>query len=248
MPTLCQFLDWDTQFFGVRIARANVNRLDPETTRALLAWCCEHAIDCLYFLADADHPATVRHAEANQFKLVDLRVTLQVDLPAPRLAANIAPDISLGPVAASEVAALRAIAAVSHHDSRFYADPGFAPARADALYETWIEQACRDDSKFVLVAHQHSQVAGYLVCDCDGAPTGRISLTAVAPGFQGHGIGGALVAAGLDWFKKQQLPAVQVVTQARNVRAMRLYEKHGFATQQLQLWYHRWFSPAQETG
>jgi dTDP-4-amino-4,6-dideoxy-D-galactose acyltransferase len=245
---VCQLLDWDTQFFGLRIARANVNRLDPEVARSLLAWCCEHKIDCLYFLADADDPVTVRLAEANQFKLVDLRVTLRVDLAAQPVAHKTAPGVTIAPVAATEVPALREIAAGSHHDSRFYADPGFATARVNALYETWIEQSCQDKAKVVFVAHWQGQVAGYLACACDSTQTGRISLIAVATGFQGQGIGGALVETGLDWFRKQQLQDVCVVTQGRNTRAMRMYERFGFTVQAIQLWYHRWFSPAQEPG
>ncbi len=245
---VCQLLDWDTQFFGVRVARANVNQLDPEATVSLLDWCCEHKIDCLYFLAVSDDPVTVRLAEDNQFKLVDLRVTLQANLAAQPAAHNTVPGLSIIPVAAPEVEALRAIAAVSHRDSRFYADPGFATDRVNTLYETWIEQSCQDEAKVVFVAHWQGHVAGYLACALDGAQTGRISLIAVAADFQGQGIGRALLETGLDWFGKQRVQDVCVVTQGRNIRAMRMYERLGFTVQDLKLWYHRWFSPAWETG
>jgi ribosomal protein S18 acetylase RimI-like enzyme len=33
-----------------------------------------------------------------------------------------------------------------------------------------------------------------------------------------------------------------VVTQGRNIASQRLYQKHGFVTQSIQLWYHRWTS------
>ena len=42
------------------------------------------------------------------------------------------------------------------------------------------------------------------------------------------------VARGID--------RVQVVTQGRNVRAQRVYQRCGFVSAQLQLWYHRWFT------
>jgi len=32
-----------------------------------------------------------------------------------------------------------------------------------------------------------------------------------------------------------------VVTQGRNLAAQRLYQRNGFVTASLQLWYHRWF-------
>jgi dTDP-4-amino-4,6-dideoxy-D-galactose acyltransferase len=242
---LCQLLDWDTQFFGLRVARATVSRLDAEAAGSLLAWCCDHNINCLYFLADADDPVTVRLAEANQFRLVDLRVTLRANLAAQSVERKTVSSLSIAPVAADEVPALRAIAAVSHHDSRFYADPGFAPARVNALYEAWIEKSCQDETMVVLVAHWQGQVAGYLACACDSAQTGRISLIAVAAGFQGQGIGRALLETGREWFIDRQLHDVVVVTQGRNTRAIRMYERLGFTVQGLQLWYHRWLLPAQ---
>jgi dTDP-4-amino-4,6-dideoxy-D-galactose acyltransferase len=242
---ICQLLKWDTEFFDQRIGRANIHRLDVEATRAVLAWCHEHQIDCLYFLADSDDPLTVRLAEANQFHLVDLRVTVSAALDKLPWAHNTTPGLSIAPVAAAEVAALRALAAISHYDSRFYADRGFPTAKVDALYERWIEQSCQDEAQVVLVAHWQGQVAGYLACACDNAETGRMSLMAVVPGLQGQGIGRALVESGFDWFRKQQVQAVVIVTQGRNIRALRMYERFGFTIQNLQLWYHRWFSPAQ---
>ncbi len=35
----CQFLDWDTEFFGHRIARLNGTRLEPEFLQSALDWC-----------------------------------------------------------------------------------------------------------------------------------------------------------------------------------------------------------------
>ena len=49
----CRFLDWDSDFFGRRMARANVNRLTPESLRQIQSWCDSQRIDCLYFLADS---------------------------------------------------------------------------------------------------------------------------------------------------------------------------------------------------
>ncbi len=43
----CTYLDWDSDFFGVRIARVNASRLSEETVAPILAWCAAQAIDCL---------------------------------------------------------------------------------------------------------------------------------------------------------------------------------------------------------
>ena len=76
-PALCQYLKWDSEFFGLRIARLSSARLTPETVSEAERWCGEEKIDCLYFLSDFDDPVTVRVAQEREFRLTDVRVTLE---------------------------------------------------------------------------------------------------------------------------------------------------------------------------
>jgi dTDP-4-amino-4,6-dideoxy-D-galactose acyltransferase len=56
------------------------------------------------------------------------------------------------------------------------------------------------------------------------------------------GVGRALVVNAIRWFSGQGVDSVSVVTQGRNVRAQRLYQRCGFTTRSVELWFHRWFS------
>ena len=58
----------------------------------------------------------------------------------------------------------------------------------------------------------------------------------------------ALIAAALDWCEAEGAEEVAVVTQGRNVAAQRLYQRCGFVTQRLELWYHKWFLPEEFDG
>jgi ribosomal protein S18 acetylase RimI-like enzyme len=49
----------------------------------------------------------------------------------------------------------------------------------------------------------------------------------------------------MAYFGKRRIAKVNVVTQGRNVRAQRLYQKSGFATDSVMLWYHKWFRNSQ---
>jgi hypothetical protein len=40
---------------------------------------------------------------------------------------------------------------------------------------------------------------------------------------------------------------VLVVTQGRNYAAQRLYQRNQFRTCEVQLWYHKWYSPLRAT-
>ena len=202
----CEPLAWDSEFFACRIARVLGGRLDRGRLAAIEAWYRTKPVDCLYFLADSDDPATAALAEEAGFRLVDLRVTLE------RTTAGFDPPkavSSIRPAREGDIPELRRIAAVSHHDSRFYADPHFDRGRCDELYATWIEKSCRKDTVFV-AEHEH-RPAGYISCVLhpETADVGEIGLLAVGAGAQGRGLGGALVGAALRWFVDHGAARVQ---------------------------------------
>lgn len=233
----CEPLPWDSEFFACRVARVLGGRLDCGRLAAIEAWCRVNPIDCLYFLADPGDPATAVVAEEAGFRLVDLRVRLSRSLAGtdPRDA-----DSRIRPAREDDVPELRRIAAVSHHDSRFYADPHFDRGRCDELYATWIEKSCREDTVFV-AEHEH-RPAGYISCVLhpETADVGEIGLLAVGAAAQGRGLGGALVGTALRWLAGQGAARVHVVTQGRNTRAQRLYQAHGLLTHSIGLWFHYW--------
>ena len=235
---ICTYLEWDSNFFEKRIARLNRSRLNDATVTESHAWCDRNRIDCLYFLADADHRETPRLAAEHDFLLVDIRVTLErcisdLDEHAP------SPEIRLG--REDDLATLRAIAASGHRDTRFYFDGHFDRTKCDSLYETWIENSFRGFAQAVLVAEVGGKVAAYLTCHLKQRQS-QIGLVAVGNGNRGEGLGGKLVRGFFSWSRDHGATRASVVTQGRNLPAQRLYQRNGFVTASLQLWYHRWFS------
>jgi dTDP-4-amino-4,6-dideoxy-D-galactose acyltransferase len=245
----CEVLAWDSEFFGCRIGRivpigATGDRLDRAVLAEVDAWCRTEAIDCLYFLAGSGDPATAALAEESGFRLVDLRVTLEGPLtPGPS-------PIPVRQSRIEDIPALRRIAAASHHDSRFYADPHFDRGRCDELYATWIEKSCRGEgADVVLVAEADGAAAGYISCRMLSEGTGLIGLIgliAVDAAARGRGLGGALVGAAQSWLAARGASRVRVATQGRNARAQRFYQAHGLLTQSIGLWFHRWADRSRE--
>jgi GNAT superfamily N-acetyltransferase len=142
---------------------------------------------------------------------------------------------------------LRRIAASSHRDSRFYADPHFDRGRCDELYATWIEKSCRGETAdVVLVAEHAGEPAGYVSCLRGESGLGLIGLIAVDAAAQGLGLGSALMGAALRWLAERGASRVRVATQGRNARAQRFYQAHGLLTQSIGLWFHRWADRSRE--
>jgi len=234
----CIFLPWDSSFFGLRIGRLKGGHLSEPLLAEALDWCGSQEIDCLYFLADSNHAETIRLAEYNAFQLVDIRVALTL-VPSPEENQHaMANGIRLFKEA--DLDCLKAIARQSHSDSRFYFDGRFPKERCDDLFETWIERSCQGWAAAVFVGELDGAVAGYCSCHFEG-DAGSIGLMAIAPQAQGRSLGRCLVGAAISYAKSRGISRLNVVTQGRNVRAQRLYQKCGFVTESVRLWYHKWF-------
>ena len=234
---ICTYLDWDSQFFDLRIARLNRRRLDEASLKETLSWCRANHIDCLYFLADSDDARTCRLAERNGFFQTDVRMTFERALSendlisSPREAVRLARE--------EDFSALRAIARAGHRDTRFYFDEHFERTKCDLLYETWIANSFNGFAQAVLVAEVDGKAVGYITCHLRGQEA-KIGIVGVATGRQGAGLGTKLVQHFLSWSVRQGARRATVVTQGRNVAAQRLYQRNGFVTASFQLWYHRW--------
>jgi dTDP-4-amino-4,6-dideoxy-D-galactose acyltransferase len=232
----CELLEWDSDFFGLRVARCHETHLSVDAVGRVTAWSRVNRVDCLYFLAQSGDCETVPAVEDAGFRLVDVRVELGRAAAAPE---PVCAGSSIRPAREGDVPALRGLAAVNHRDSRFYADRHFARGRCDQLYATWIEKSCSGWADLVLVAEGEGRVLGYISCHRRDEE-GQIGLLGVAREAQGTGLGARLIAAALSWFAAERLPRVAVVTQGRNTRAIRLYERCGFVTRSQGLWFHYW--------
>jgi len=220
----------------VRVARAQVSRLGR--TRHPRSWmvCRANAIDCsISWPIQVDSPPSV--GECHGFRLVDLRVTLDRTLQVPAHA----PQYAVRTAQPGDLPALRAMARAGFRQSRFYADPHIPAGRAGALYEIWVDKRLNDPTSRVLVVDTDGEAAGFITCLFDGAD-GAIDLFSVGEAARGRGIGQALVQGALAWFGEQGAQRASVVTQGRNIAGLRLYQRCGFVTRAVQLWYHRWFA------
>ncbi|HST10423.1 MAG TPA: GNAT family N-acetyltransferase [Terriglobales bacterium] len=235
---VCTYLDWDSDFFGLRIARLNRSRLDEATVAGALDWCAAQRIDCLYFLADSDHALTPVLAERNAFRLTDVRVTFERTLAPDEQWKQ---DTIVRPAREEDLPGLRQIASSTHRDTRFYFDEHFDRAKCDQLYATWIENSFRGFAQGVLVAEARNSPVAYLTCHLKGDEA-QIGLIGVSAQHQGQGLGKKLIQSFFACSRQHNAKRVTVVTQGRNLGAQRLYERNGFVTASLQLWYHRWFS------
>lgn len=235
MTELCQQLEWDSQFFGHRIARIKSDRLDVQSLDHSLAWCKEQGIECLYFLCSPDDNGSVNLAEAAGFHLVDIRMELNWKTQ-PSIAP---PATAIREFQEADLAKLEQIASQAYTNTRFSYDKHFPADRAAELYKEWLSGSCRNPSHKVFVATTEDGIVGFITCQFEEA-VGRIGLLGLSNGAKGKGYGQQLVQTAQQFFSSNATE-VRVVTQGRNIAAQRLYQSCGFRTYRVGLWYHKWF-------
>jgi ribosomal protein S18 acetylase RimI-like enzyme len=208
------------------------------------AWCAEHGIRCVYFLASSTDARTTMLAEDHGYRFVDIRITLRsrFEDQDPILRTGSMGEVHIRNSVANDVGSLQRIASTSYITSRFYYDPHFPRELCEKLYTTWIKKSCEDYADVVLVATRFDKVEGYVTCHIDDEKLGKIGLIGVAHSSRGLGTGKSLVYSAIEWMSRQGVEKVDVVTQGRNIPAQRLYQICGFTTHQVEYWYHKWYS------
>ncbi len=239
---LVSFLPWDTNHFAYRIGRAQIRWLDEESYQLLRDSCKEAELDCLYFLADAGDQASILELQRQGFIFVDVRSTLErkvPDSPPPQATG----DAIIRSSIADDLETLATIARDSFTSTRFFADPFLDNERASSLYQIWLTKSLTSDyADWVIVAEINRKSVGFVTCHLDRhASEGQIGLVALAASAQGRGLSQMMVLHALDWFRKQEIRTVSVVTQGRNIAAQRLYQRCGFLSRSTELWFHKWF-------
>jgi dTDP-4-amino-4,6-dideoxy-D-galactose acyltransferase len=234
-------LSWDSDFFGIGVARLKPKRIDASILDYVLAWCKKNEISCLYCEADIGHRETLDLVQHKEFKLVDVRIDLEVDLKRTNgfiISRN--SDTLVRPFDEGDIPALETIAKQISQTSRYRLDPGFPEGTSERLYVTWIQKSCAGFADFVFIGEQEGKPVGFVTGKCEHE-WGRLVLVGVNSQFAGRGIAPLIIKRALEWFEDKKIHRVRVLTQGRNVASQRLYQNCGFRTSEVTLFYHKWF-------
>jgi dTDP-4-amino-4,6-dideoxy-D-galactose acyltransferase len=238
---LCEILPWDSEFFGFKIARVSKTTLTDFEAEAIDRWCDQSGVKCIYFATDTSDSDSARAAEGSGYRIVDVRMTFQASVGSGFRVPG-SGSSQLATATESDIPQLQKIASDSYRITRFYADPNFDRARADALYVEWVTKSVHGYADAVLVVKDEENVLGFVSCHIKPEDkSGSIGLVGVSENARGKGIGKQVVFAALEWFAEHGCKSVTVVTQGRNIAAQRLYAACGFLPAKTELYFHKWY-------
>lgn len=233
-----QFLDWDSQFFGIKVANIPTSDLGPPELATVIEALKIDEYKMAYWAAEQELSCTDAHNLGGI--LVDLKTTYRVDLQSIELVAG---DVSTSVATYSgrqENSVLESLAIQAGEYSRFAVDPNFSEEKVSALYRVWMNNAIQGiGTKEILVIREKGEIAGMITLG-EKEGSGHIGLLAVDQHFRGARLGGKLVRAAQVWFKNHDYHYCQVVTQGKNLAACALYEKCNFAMSSRRYFYHFW--------
>jgi dTDP-4-amino-4,6-dideoxy-D-galactose acyltransferase len=226
-------LDWDSQWFGFPIGRADLPKLTAAAAAEVDEWAAAQGLRCVYVYAD--EPVRLDRAG---FDPVDVRVEYELDpVSIAKASGNLAR--SMRPEELEQVCDLsRRLFA----GTRFSRDARFPCERVRELYAEWVRRDSAGGVPGCLVLETGADLAGFVTgrMDPDEAAKGSIGLIGVAEVHRGKGWGQALLDQICGAFVSAGAKRVNVVTQESNTAACRLYAGRGGRVVSRGQWYHRW--------
>lgn len=233
-----QWLDWDSRILGYPVARLTVPQLSAIELDKLLISLQQQGVKLVYWAADSNSMISQQAAQKLNGFLADHKVTYLcnlAELKERQLSAFQIEEYS----AALPDAELIELAYLSGLYSRFRTDPNISDGQFKEIYSEWITNSVNKQiANKVLIIKNKDKLAGMITLG-EKQQRGDIGLLAVDKQHQSMGIGAALVqAAQQDFALRYQWS--QVVTQAANKPACRLYERCGYQIEKIENFYHFW--------
>jgi len=229
-----QILDWDSTFFGFRVAKIDLTDFQEDYLKTKLNQLKTEAIQLVYL-------ATNKPIEASQLigigaKLVDLKTTYWVDLSILENNTGTEDVVEWQ----THHGNLEDLALQSGEYSRFKVDPRFPIEKFRDLYLAWIRKSLsKEYATDVFVICENGKAIGFVTLN-EQKDYGEIGLIAVDSNFRGRRIGQRLVRVAQKIMLQKGYSRMQVVTQGDNIPACQLYEKCGFAVLKQEWFYHIW--------
>lgn len=233
-----RILEWDTGFFGYKVAELLPSGLRAYTPAELLSVLKKEEISLAYCFASPDDVLLNQHlAEAGAF-LADAKITFSRQVSGE---SDFTPSPFIRSLPVMEPSKkLRSMALQSGVYSRFKVDPGFHEHEYERLYDEWIYKSVqRTISKEVLIFEKEGDEKGFITLQIKNS-VGSIGLIAVDENARGASVGKELVNASFHFFQSHQIATVEVVTQQANQIACNFYKSMGFDIKTIINVYHLW--------
>jgi ribosomal protein S18 acetylase RimI-like enzyme len=220
-----ELLSWDTDFFGIAIGRARITT--ARDLEVALTAASDQGVECLYLVVPGAKADPLIAAVRAGSSLTALR--LDLEHRGPQVASD---SGTVRPAAPEEAGRVAELAAALAPASRFAQDSRFSRERIAEMYRVWALNDLRNGKVLVDTTGERGLLT------LSKRPSGlAVGLVYVAGAARGTGLGRQLLDAAAAEAAGTELT---VVTDVRNLQAVRLYESAGFRARSLEAVLHVW--------
>lgn len=228
---IVQRLDWDSAFFGLRIAKVEIATQKDVDLLQEQYDLLKNEFDLIYLFARDQVLLTVGRP-----KLVDQKVIYKATISYPCKTDTQIIEYKQNTVTEE----LLNLALASGLYSRFRLDNIFPENSYERLYTRWIEQSVAHQIATEVFCYMIDDVPRSLVTLRRDGNVGVIGLVATDKNFRGLGIGKAMLNHVKNYMYKCGCKEVSVATQYQNQAACHLYESVEFYKESLTNIWHWW--------
>jgi dTDP-4-amino-4,6-dideoxy-D-galactose acyltransferase len=238
MSCQIKILNWDTNFFGYRIASVNAQNMTRSDLKNIIKQLKSENFRLAYCFVDPGDLVSNSSMKETSVFLADEKVTFHRSLKDRTTSGSIE---NIEPYKLNFVTdKLKLLALQSGEYSRFRLDPQLKNGEFEKLYTEWIEKSVsKAISDEILIFSDNNSLDGFITLSVRGQ-VGSIGLVAVDEEVRGKSIGKKLLSASFGYFADKGADRAEVVTQLGNAGACGFYKSCGFEIKNIVNIYHLW--------
>ena len=232
-----KFLEWDSEFFGYKVAMANISEFALQDFEQLKATLKGEGYSLVYLYPE--DKKSLLNFEKSYLKVLDTKVTFKKKLLNNHSKTIFAGIESYGSSQASD--ALKDLALVSGEYSRFKRDSNFKNREFERLYLEWLNKSIsKEIADDIIVYKLEDKLNGFITYKIYGDSHLTIGLIATEPSVRGKGVGRSLMAAVEMTAAENKISEILVSTQELNKTAMAFYKGCGYTITEKKEILHLW--------
>ncbi|WP_321495011.1 GNAT family N-acetyltransferase [uncultured Desulfobacter sp.] len=233
-----EHLQWDSQFFGLKIGKIVCNRENYNDKLNQLVSSARNENYSLLYVFSSEHIfLSEKHVIKNNALLVDRKIAYQLNLNSKIIRID---DCILDYNTKKLSKDLLDLTYISGQYSRFLLDKKMPENAFENLYKAWIEKSLsKEIADKVFVAQRNCKIIGFVTLKIKDEK-GEVGLIAVSEQAQGQKIGSKLIDACVLYLQQKSIYEIVVSTQLANTQACRFYISYGFKKELITNTYHFW--------
>jgi dTDP-4-amino-4,6-dideoxy-D-galactose acyltransferase len=233
-------MEWDTKFFGYKVAKAEVKNLNLNRFNKLLKKLSVNKVKLIYYFVEPKDKVSINTAMQNGGYLVDEKVTYSRSIPRKKRFLKDEKILSYFKKPLNNQLKFLSLEAGIY--SRYKVDPNFKNGEFEKLYKDWVKKSLSGEiAKDILVYRIGKKEVGFIALKDENGKC-NISLIAIDPKYRRKGIGKKLMNAAfgkaIEWGCKEML----IMTQKANINGCKFYEDCGFEIKSIVNVYHLWLN------